>query len=290
MRKNIKLYNVVFPVWLLIIFPISWLLIIPANFIVDSLVILIGLYILKIDRKKEFYKRTILWVFLFGFLSDIVGSIILLLTQFIFQDGMGYEYICGPVAENPFDNIYSLLYVVFAIVVSGGLIYVFNRFISFRIVLDKKIKRFMSLFLAILTAPYMFLIPTSTFYGGSSENFVNHFVPSEYIFVEMYEKEDGYEKDFNQAEGMKQQSYLLSHRLRQGIKTAKKVRKEFGAEPLYKAIFSTNEVESKRLDAIPIWSEENYLYFEWKGKTYRINEECSEEIISEIESIKTGGQ
>ena len=88
---------------------------------------------------------------------------------------------------------------------------------------------------------------------------------------------------------MRQQSYLLAPRLKQGIKTAKKVRKEFNTEPSYKAIFTTNKVESNRLDLIPIWQEGNNLYFEWKGKIYRINDECSEEIISEIESIKTGG-
>ncbi len=283
MRKNIKLYNVVFPVWLLIIFPISWFLIIPANFIVDSLVLYIALCILRIDRKKEFYKRTILWVFLFGFLADIIGSLLLLLSQYIFKDGFWYEYIGMPVAENPFDNIYCLLYVVFAVVISGVLIYVFNRFISFKIVLDKRIKRITALLLAVLTAPYMFLLPTSTFYGGSGENFTNHIVPSEYIELELYENIDGEEIDVTKDEDGKKRNYILSTSLAEGINTAKKTKKTFDSDPKYKAVFASNRKNAEKLDEIPIWNEDGVLYFRWKDKYYEIKDEYTKNILTEIE-------
>ena len=287
MRNKNRLYNVAFPVWLLIIFPVSWLLIIPANFIIDSLVLLLSLWILKIDRKKEFYKRTILWIFLFGFVSDLIGSGFLLLSQFIFKDGRGYEFIGGPVAENPFDNIYSLLYVALAVVISGVLIYVFNRFISFRIVLDKRIKRITALILAILTTPYMFLIPTSTFYGGRSESFTNHFVPDEYIELELYAEADGKKRDITKDENGKQKNYILSTALADGINTAKKTKKSFSDQPLYNAVFAPNRTGTDRLDTIPIWREGDVLYFKWKDRYYEIGGEYCQRILEEIEAITT---
>ena len=53
MKKDIRLYNVIFPVWMLVLFPIMWLIVIPANFVVDSLVLIGCMYFLKIDNKKS---------------------------------------------------------------------------------------------------------------------------------------------------------------------------------------------------------------------------------------------
>ena len=67
MKKEIKLYNVLFPIWLLMLFPVCWLFIIPGNFIIDSLVLIISMYALKINDKKQFYKKNILKIFIFTF-------------------------------------------------------------------------------------------------------------------------------------------------------------------------------------------------------------------------------
>ena len=40
-KGRVKLYNVLFPVWMLMMFPGMWLIILPGNFIIDSLVLLI---------------------------------------------------------------------------------------------------------------------------------------------------------------------------------------------------------------------------------------------------------
>ncbi len=286
MKKEIKLYNVLFPVWLLIIFPITWFIVIPGNFIVDSLVVFLGLYFLKIDRKKEFYKKTILWVFLFGFAADILGSLLILLTQWLFQDGLLYEYIGMPIVENPFDNVYCLLYLTFAVIITGVLIYIFNRFISFRTVIDKKIKRVMSLLLAVLTAPYLFLLPTTSFYGGNSENFTNHFIWSEYVYLELYTDVDGREENILEAEEGKSYNYTLATCLKDGINTARKIKKSFDGQSHYRAVFYSSEQGGKALEAIPIWSEDGGLYFKWEEDFYEIKDEYREEVFSEIKEIK----
>ena len=148
MKNNIKLYNVLFPFWMLMMFPIAWLVILPGNFIIDSLVLLISLKVLKIAGIKEFYKKYILKVFCFGMLSDIIGAAYMLLMT------VGFEV--GNMGDEPYITIPAL-------VISSILIFVFNFFITFKKA-DKKARLTLSLVFAIVTAPYTFLIPSSWLY------------------------------------------------------------------------------------------------------------------------------
>ena len=47
MKKEIKLYNVIFPIWMLILIPPLWLVVLPGNFLIDLLVLYISMRILK---------------------------------------------------------------------------------------------------------------------------------------------------------------------------------------------------------------------------------------------------
>ena len=149
MKKEVKLYNVLFPFWMLMLFPQIWLIILPGNFIIDSLVLVISMYLLKLEEKKQFYKRNILKIFAFGILSDVIGSLYMLLMVIGFHLGrMGDElYITLP-----------------ALIISAVLIFIFNYFITFK-KYDKKLKLKLALTFAIVTAPYTFLVPSSWLYG-----------------------------------------------------------------------------------------------------------------------------
>ena len=74
-KKQIRLYNVLFPVWMLVTMPVIWYIVIPGNFIIDSLVLILALKALKVENRKSFYKKHIFLVFGFGFLSDILASL-----------------------------------------------------------------------------------------------------------------------------------------------------------------------------------------------------------------------
>lgn len=147
-RKDVKLYNVLFPFWMLMLFPITWLIVIPGNFIIDSIVLIISLAILKVSDKKQFYKKYILKIYCFGMLSDIIGSAYMLILTMGFQLGrMGDEwYITVP-----------------ALIISGILIFVFNYLITFK-KSDRKLRFILSLIFAVITAPYTFLVPSSWLY------------------------------------------------------------------------------------------------------------------------------
>ena len=170
MKKQIKLYNVIFPIWLLLIFPQTWLVSIPTNFIIDLTVVVVAMKLLKINDIKLYAKKSILNVVVFGFLSDIIGGLFMLLPNFIYSsvpnnisDWM-YRHILTAAMYDPFSSLWGFLYVVFCIVISSVFIYLFNSKLSFNkteisIIEKKKI----SLALAIVTAPYLFLIPYNVF-------------------------------------------------------------------------------------------------------------------------------
>ena len=145
--KNIKLYNVIFPFWMLMLFPQTWLIVLPGNFIIDSIVLILTLTFLKAQDKKLLYKRYILKAFLFGMLADIIGGAYMFLLVVLEVARMGDEpYLTIP-----------------ALILTALLIFVFDYFFTFKKA-DKKTRFILSLTFAVVTAPYTFLIPTSWMY------------------------------------------------------------------------------------------------------------------------------
>ena len=57
--KDVKLYNVLFPIWMLMLIPSLWLIVLPGNFLIDSLVLLIFMHCVKLEQRKVFYKKHI---------------------------------------------------------------------------------------------------------------------------------------------------------------------------------------------------------------------------------------
>jgi hypothetical protein len=148
MKKECKLYNIIFPVWMLFLFPLAWLIIIPSNFIIDSLVLIASIYALKINSKKQFYKTHIFKIFLFGMLSDIIGAVYMFIMMFLFE--------VTDIPDAPLLTVPGLL-------ISSVMIFVFNYFITFKKI-DKKERLKLSIIYAVITAPYTFLIPINWIY------------------------------------------------------------------------------------------------------------------------------
>lgn len=144
MKKNITLYNALFPFWLILFLnPKTWLWVLPGNFIIDSIVLFIAIIVLKVDDRKKFFLRTVWKVFLFGLLSDIIGAVSILTLSGIFKSTSG---------------TYNDLYLTIpALIISAVCIFVFNYYISFR-TCNKNQRCAFALTFAIITAPYTFLI------------------------------------------------------------------------------------------------------------------------------------
>lgn len=172
MKKNsIKLYNVIFPIWLLWMIPTTWFVVLPANFLIDLLVVVLTMKYLKIQDIKTNAKSVILKVWIFGFIADFIGTIgmfLSVLIDFDYETAIGqwwYNNITNAVALNPFENIYSILWVALCVILTAIIIYIFNKKICLKKlnILDEQ-KRKIALSLAIFTAPYLFYLPTAWFF------------------------------------------------------------------------------------------------------------------------------
>ena len=148
-NKQMKLYNVLFPFWMLMMMPLLWLVVLPGNFIIDSLVLLLSMAILKISDRKQFYKKHIFKIFAFGMLSDLIGAAYMLVLM------VGFEV--GNMGDEPYLTVPALI-------ISAIMIFVFNYFVTFRKI-EKPLRIKLSLIFAIVTAPYTFLVPSSWLYG-----------------------------------------------------------------------------------------------------------------------------
>ena len=156
--KSYKLCNVMFPIWFLILIPTAWLIVVPANFVIDSAVLLLGAHFFLRGRAKEIWKKSILKVFIFGFLSDFVGAGFLTAGLFIssyFERSTVFEEACnGP------QSIGGFLVLLFAVAVSAVCIYFADLKISFKkIESEVSERKKLALLMAIATAPYTFFIP-----------------------------------------------------------------------------------------------------------------------------------
>lgn len=173
--KEIKLYNMILPPFMLFLFlPWWWIGSIVGNFIIDSVVLLTLAFIMLKKFDFKVYKNSIIKVWTLGFFADILGVFYLIIFS-IFSNAKYYEgnniwkqILSGiylATNHSHFDSIYGVLFIVSGILLSAILIFLFNYFISFRnSILSKKQKVVMSLAIAVLTAPYTFLLPKELFY------------------------------------------------------------------------------------------------------------------------------
>lgn len=146
MKSDVKLYNVMFPIWFFFVYPTYlWFFILPANFAIDSLVLILALKFLKIDEKLKIWESAIFKIWGIGFLSDFIGAAITYpITTMVTSENFNPTYF--PAAT--------------IVTIPGILIYFLNKKFSFRKTqLTPKQIHSISLAFAVFTAPYVMMIP-----------------------------------------------------------------------------------------------------------------------------------
>jgi len=159
--KQTRLYNVIFPVWLLFLVPAVWLIVLPANLIIDCVVVLLTLTALKHTQKKAVLKQVWWGVWLMGFGADFVGALFLLPSMFLLDFlPEPWDIWLEPVMYNPFKSWLAIVITLLAVALSGVCIYFFDRW-SMRscVELTDRERHLLCLTLAIVTAPWTFFIP-----------------------------------------------------------------------------------------------------------------------------------
>lgn len=175
MKREHRLYNVMFPIWMLIFFPQVWLVVIPANFIIDSLVLLV-MFRLMVPGESlgRLWRRSILRVVLIGFFSDFIGAVPLVVIVFggtwlgnnlpaPAADALGM--VMAQVMGNPFASGWAFLIISVFVLLAGFCIYKLNCWFSLcRLNLSRKQEKRIALVLAVVTAPWLYYLPLSAIY------------------------------------------------------------------------------------------------------------------------------
>ena len=116
--KQVKLYNVMFPIWLLWLFPFTWIVVLPGNFIVDLLVIVLTMRHLKVDDVKAKAKKVILKVWLMGFVADFIGCIGMFIFNLVEIKWVTDDFISA-LNLNPFEHMGAFLWATFCVVLTA---------------------------------------------------------------------------------------------------------------------------------------------------------------------------
>ena len=161
MKKEVRLYNVLFPVWILVWIPsFFWIVLIPLNYCLDRFVLKKSLPD-TID-KDSFCNKTAYKICASGFFCDLIGSI--LMFSSLYLTGVDYR-LANAISFDPFSHVMAFFFVLSMIAVSGSLIYFIDKRILLKAGLNEAQAKRSALFLAVFTAPYLFLFPSKWIYS-----------------------------------------------------------------------------------------------------------------------------
>ena len=161
MKRPVRLYNVIFPIWLLFLFPVTWLIALPGNLIIDCAVVFFTLLALKHADKKAVLHHAWWKIWLLGFAADLVGVLFLLPSMFL----LGFlpapwDPWLEPVMYHSFKGWLAFVLTLIAVALSGLCIYLFDRrALRSCPALDDRQRHIVALTLAIVTAPWLFFVP-----------------------------------------------------------------------------------------------------------------------------------
>ena len=172
MKRETRIYNVILPIWMILLFPQMLLIVIPGNLAVDCLVLTAALAVLKHKSKWPVVKR-LWWKFwLLGFAADAIGVAWMFLglaPAYVMAWGtVGETSIAvtiwsdtlGHIMHNPFAHPLAFLWTLAGVALAGFCIYRFDgRAMKSCALLSEREKRKIALAMAIITAPWLFFIP-----------------------------------------------------------------------------------------------------------------------------------
>ncbi len=161
MKKQTRVYNLLFPIWLIWLFPQVLVFVIPGNLLVDCAVLFLALLALKHPQKGAVIKK-LWWKFwLLGFAADGVGVAWMFLGWLLaipFEDF--WDDTLRYIMHNPFGHPLAFLWTLAGVAIAGVCIYFFDRRAMRSCgLLSEREKGVTALALAIVTAPWLFFVP-----------------------------------------------------------------------------------------------------------------------------------
>ena len=162
MKKQVRLYNVLFPIWLLWLFPQVLVIVLPGNLAIDCLVLLFALLALK-HRQKGAVVKQLWWKFwLLGFAADLVGTAWMAAGWFGMAalDAKNLWTIPYINLLRPWLHPLTFCWTLAGIAIAGVCIYFFDKRAMKKCgLLTGREKHVIALTMAIATAPWLFFLP-----------------------------------------------------------------------------------------------------------------------------------
>ena len=166
--KDTKTYNLLLPIWLIVFIPTwLWLLLIPANYLIDRVVLRWSLG--SLEDKGLFCRKHTWKICLAGFLSDFAGAMLLLAAALLMSRGAGDTFVedaAGGIMMDPFTNVLSFIITIAAIALAAACIFLLDKMILSKAGLTAEQAKKSAIRLAVITAPYLYLIPSELLYRG----------------------------------------------------------------------------------------------------------------------------
>ena len=171
MRRDVRLYNLFLPIWLLWLAPKAWLMVLPGNLAVDCLVLFLALTGLKRTDRRTLMKPLWWRFWLQGFAADFLGTVWMFLGEVMFETlslggspdlPMYYVNLFDPLTH-PLSAAWALAGVAIAAVCIYRLDLAALR--RYSDPLTEREKKLVALSMAVFTAPWTFLLPSSWLYS-----------------------------------------------------------------------------------------------------------------------------
>ncbi len=164
--ENLHMSEIIMPTWLLWIFPQTWIFLFPITLTADFLVLLLALRWMRCSYRKQFLWHVWWKVWLLGLVADFFGFAWMFLGALIAlghsnsEQGHGWHNAMEHIMHKPYGNWQVFLWTLAAVVISGILIYRFNRRMLRRNPFLREYQnQKISVTLAIFTAPWLFFLP-----------------------------------------------------------------------------------------------------------------------------------
>lgn len=162
--------NVIFPTWMLGLIPsVIWLIMIPANFIVDSLVIIGWTKVKKISDWKSVWSKSIWRLWIFGFIADFAAAGLLFALFYLWMalSSITNQEWMVDASDVIMYGWGSFFYGISGALIGGLIIYQLDRRWAFtKTNLAPAQKKNAAFWMAIITAPWLLSIPIDVLLFG----------------------------------------------------------------------------------------------------------------------------
>lgn len=160
-RKNLTLYNVIFPLWIVMFLPPFILVVLFGNLLLDAAVILLGLRAAGWKIERPALVSYILKAWGLGFLADVAGAMLLLALT---ATNLAERWVEGYYLLSIWNSPAAVLFYLSVIAFSGAIIFWGNKYFCAEAGVPEDVARKVATLMGIITAPWAFLIPTTLFH------------------------------------------------------------------------------------------------------------------------------